>query len=86
MFASFGILASLKLKDLSIVTGIADAMKLSFADVFGGYTWLYDILMVGLLFTLFGNMVTWTIGSGHSMATTGLDKAAPRVFGHVNRR
>jgi amino acid transporter len=86
MFASFGILASLKLSDLSIVTGIADAMKLSFTNVLGGYTWLYDIFMVGLLFTLFANMVTWTLGSSHSYATTGLDKTAPGVFGHVNKR
>lgn len=86
MFASFGILASLKPNDLSIVTGIADSMKLSFHNVLGGYTWLYDIFMIGLLFTLFGNMVTWTLGSGHSYATTGLDKAAPGIFGHVNKR
>lgn len=86
MFATFGILASLKLGSLSIVTGIADAMKLSFDNVLGGYTWLYDILMVGLLFTFLGNMVTWSIGSNHSMGSTGLDKTAPRVFGHVNKR
>lgn len=86
MFSTFGILASLKLKDLSIVTGIADALKLSFNDVLGGYNWLYDIVIVGLLFTFFGNMVTWSIGANHSMGSTGLDKTAPRVLGHVNRR
>ena len=31
-------------------------------------------------------MVTWSIGSNHSMASTGLDRSAPGVFGHVNRR
>jgi len=86
VFATFGILASLKLADLSIVTGIADAMKLSFHSVIKGQNWLYDTFMVVLLFTFFGNMVTWSIGANHSMGSTGLDKTAPGVFGHVNRR
>ena len=86
MLATFGILASLKLHDLSIVTGIADAMKLAFDSILKGFGWLYDALMVVLLFTFFGNMVTWSIGANHSMGATGLDKKAPGVFGHVNQR
>lgn len=86
MLATFGILASLKVDDLSIVTGIADAMKLSFDSVLGGYNWLYELLMVVLLFTFIGNMITWSIGANHSMAATGLDKKAPGIFGHVNQR
>jgi len=31
-------------------------------------------------------MVTWSIGSNHSMSATGLDKTAPGIFAHVNRR
>ena len=42
--------------------------------------------MIVLLFTFFGNMVTWSIGANHSMGATGLDKKAPGVFGHVNQR
>ena len=86
MFATFGILGSLKLHDVSIVTGIADALKLGFSNVLGGYTWLFDIVIVGLLFTFIGNMVTWSLGANHSMGATGLDKTAPGVFGHVHAR
>ena len=86
MFATFGILASLKVGDLSIVTGIADAMRLSFHNTLHGFDWLYDTLMVVLLFTFMGNMVTWSIGANHSMASPGVDRSAPKVFGHVNRR
>jgi amino acid transporter len=86
MFATFGIQASLKLGDLSIVTGIADAMKLSFDNVLKGYSWLYDILMVMLLFTFFGNMLTWSLGGNHSMASGAKDTRAAGLFGHVNRR
>ena len=31
-------------------------------------------------------MVTWSIGANHSMASTGLDRSAPGIFGHANRR
>jgi glutamate:GABA antiporter len=87
LIGNFGILAAVPLKNLSIVSGMADAMKLSFDAVLGSAaTPIYDIFIVLLLFTLIGNMVTWSIGANHSMASTGLDRSAPGVFGHVNRR
>ena len=62
-------------------------MKLSFDAVLGSAaTRIYDIFIVLLLFTFIGNMVTWSIGANHSMASTGLDRSAPGVFGHVNQR
>jgi len=85
-FATFGILASTKTADVSIVTGIVDALKLSFDEVLGGAGWLFDVAVVALLFTFFGNMVTWSIGANQTISATGLDKTAPGVFGHVNRR
>ena len=39
-----------------------------------------------LLFTFFGNMVTWSIGANQTISATGLDETAPGVFGHVNKR
>ena len=85
-FATFGILSAIKTEDVSIVTGIVDALQLSFDEVLGGYGWLFDIAVVGLLFTFFGNMVTWSIGANQTIGATGLDKTAPGLFGHVNRR
>lgn len=86
MFATFGILASVGVQDVSIVTGITDALKLMVDAVFGGAAWLFNIAVVMLLFTFFGNMVTWSIGANQTIGTTGLDATAPGVFGHVNRR
>jgi glutamate:GABA antiporter len=87
MFATFGILASIHPKDVSIVTGIVDALKLSFRDVLNGhFGWLFDVVVVCLLFTFFGNMVTWSIGANQTIAATGLDATAPGVFGHANKR
>jgi len=82
-----GILAALPLEKLSIVSGIADAMRLSFERALGGAaTGAYDVVIVLLLFTFVGTMLTWSIGANHSINVTGLDRAAPAVFGHVNRR
>jgi amino acid transporter len=82
-----GILAALPLEKLSIVSGIADAMRLSFERALGGAaTGAYDVVIVLLLFTFVGTMVTWSTGANHSINVTGLDRAAPAVFGHVNRR
>ncbi len=53
-----GILAALPLEDLSIVSGIADAMDLSFGLVLGSgaaATAAYDVVIVLLLFTLRGD-------------------------------
>jgi amino acid transporter len=86
MFATFGILAATRTADVSIVTGIVDALKLMFDDILGGATWLFDIAVVALLFTFFGNMVTWSIGANQTISATGLDATAPGVFGHVNKR
>ncbi|MGD0220679.1 MAG: APC family permease [Acidimicrobiales bacterium] len=87
LLGNYGILAAVPLSKLSIVTGMADAMKLSFGVVLGS-AWkpVYDLFIVLLLFTLIGNMVVWSIGANHSMGSTGLDRAAPGVFGHTNRR
>jgi len=87
LIGNFGILSTIPLNKLSIVSGMAQAMKLSFHSVLGSAaTPVYDLFIVLLLFTLIGNMVTWSIGANHSMASTGLDRSAPGVFGHVNKR
>jgi amino acid transporter len=86
MIGIIGILGSIPLEDVSIVEGIAESLKLSFGELFGSATWLYDALVVLILFAFIGNMVTWTIGCNHTIAATGLDKTAPGVFGHYHKR
>lgn len=82
-----GILGALPLDDLSIVSGIADALRLSFDRILGAAAGTaYSVVIVLLLFTFVGTMVTWSTGANHSINVTGLDRSAPAVFGHVNRR
>jgi amino acid transporter len=85
MLGIIGILSSVPLEDVSIVAGIAEALKSSFGELFGGATWLFDLLVLLILFAFIGNMVTWTIGANHTIGATGLDKTAPGLFGHYNR-
>jgi amino acid transporter len=86
MFATFGVLAATPVESVSIVTGITDALKVMVEEVMGGAGWLFNVAVVALLFTFFGNMVTWSIGANQTIGATGLDETAPGVFGHVNRR
>jgi glutamate:GABA antiporter len=86
MLGIVGILGSMPLDDVSIVAGIAEALQISFDELFGGAAWLFDVFVVLILFAFIGNMVTWTIGCNHTIAATGLDKTAPGVFGHYHKR
>lgn len=83
MFATFGILAALPAGDIQIETGIVDALRPMFDAVLGAAAVpAFIVVSVGVLFTFFGNMVTWSIGANESLAATGLDETAPGVFGH----
>ena len=87
MFATFGILAIIPVGDIQIETGIVDALRPAFEGVLGAAAGpVFTIVALGVLFTFLGNMVTWSIGANESIAATGMDKAAPGVFGHKHPR
>ncbi len=86
LLATFGILAALPQREVSIVTGIADALKLTATSALGGATWLYNAAMVALLLTFVGGTVTWAVGCNHTMAARALTTGRPGLFGHINRR
>ena len=52
----------------------------------GGASAAYDVVIVLLLFTFVGTMMTSSTGANHGVNVTGLDRSAPGVFGHLNRR
>jgi amino acid transporter len=86
MFATFGILAAVPLDDLSLVSGITDALKLALTDIFGGVTWFFYVLAVLIAITLIGNMITWSLGANYTAAAAGSKRDLPRFFGHVTKR
>jgi len=85
MFATFGILAAVPVREINIVTGIADALKIVSETLMPGRVVLFNTLVVALLFTFLGNMITWSIGANHSVAAAAVDRAMPRPFGRMNR-
>jgi amino acid transporter len=85
MFATFGILAVVPVAEVDIVTGIADALRVVSAALMPGRTLLFNALIVALLFTFLGNMITWSIGANHSVAAASVDGAMPKPFAHLNR-
>ena len=85
MFATFGILAAVPVQEINIVTGIADALKIVSETLMPGRVVLFNTLVVALLFTFLGNMITWSIGANHSVAAAAVDRAMPRPFGRMNR-
>lgn len=87
IFATFGLLSALPQKDINIVTGITDALKIMVVNLLGeNFIWLFNIICVIILLTFVSNMVTWSIGSNNVIAETGLDKRAPFIFGHKHER
>lgn len=83
MLATFGILAVIPVADIQIETGIVDALRPAFDSVLGAAAGpVFVVVALGVLFTFIGNMVTWSIGANESIAATGMDEAAPGVFGH----
>lgn len=85
MFATFGILAAVPVHEINIVTGIADALKIVSETLMPGRAILFNTLVVALLFTFLGNMITWSIGANHSVAAAAVNRAMPRPFGRMNR-
>jgi len=85
MFATFGILAAVPVHEINIVTGIADALRIVSATLMPGREALFNVLVVALLFTFLGNMITWSIGANHSVAAAAADGAMPKPFGRMNR-
>jgi glutamate:GABA antiporter len=85
MFATFGILAAVPVSEINIVTGIADALRIVSSTLMPGRSAVFNVLVVALLFTFLGTMVTWSIGANHSVAAAAADGAMPKPFGHLNR-
>jgi amino acid transporter len=86
LMATSGVLVAIPHDQVSIVTGVADALRLTIAAALGEPGWAYDLAVVGLLLTFVGGSVTWAVGCNHAMAARSLETGRPGVFGHINRR
>ncbi len=80
MLGTVGMLVALPLEQLGLVSGIIDTLRLLFGESgLGGI--LVLVLGLGALYTLFANMVTWTMGANRTVAEAAEEGELPALFG-----
>lgn len=84
LFGTFGILAALPVSQISLVSGIIDAMKIIFGQSEGARI-ILNILCVLTLFSFISNMVTWTSGSSRTAAEAAKSGELPACLGMLSR-
>jgi len=86
VLGTFGLLAILPLDELSIVTGVIDAIIAASSRL--GSLGQAMIIFSGILilYTFFANMVTWSIGANRVIASTAMEGLFPKVFGHLHSK
>lgn len=85
LFGTFAILVTIPVNQISIVSGIVDALKIIFkgglfADI------ILNILCILTLFTFVSNMVAWVAGSSRTAAEAATNQELPAFLGvHYKR-
>ena len=82
LFSSFGIGAAIPASEVSLDSGIMDAV----AIMAGNGSLLFIIIGVVFLITLFGNMISWSFGVNYVAAHAADKKNMPGVFARLNKK
>ena len=82
LFSSFGIGAAIPASEVSLDSGIMDAV----AIMAGNGSLLFIIIGVVFLITLFGNMISWSFGVNYVAAHAADKKNMPSVFARLNKK
>lgn len=83
ILGTIGMLMAIPLEDLGLVSGIIDSLKAIFGET-GVGSFLVTVLGIGALFSLFANMVTWTMGANRTAAEAAQEKELPGIFGKLH--
>ena len=82
LFSSFGIGAAIPSNEVSLDSGIMDAV----AIMAGNGSLLFIAIGVVFLVTLFGNMISWSFGVNYVAAHAADKKNMPGVFARLNKK
>lgn len=82
LFSSFGIGAAIPAMDISLDSGIMDAVGI----MAGVGSVLFIVVGVVFLITLFGNMVSWSFGVNFVAEHAARKKNMPKVFAHESEK
>ena len=82
LFSSFGIGAAIPAMDVSLDSGIMDAVGI----MAGVGSVLFIVVGIVFLITLFGNMVSWSFGVNFVAEHAARKKNMPKVFAHESKK
>ena len=82
LFSSFGIGAAIPAMDISLDSGIMDAVGI----MAGVGSVLFIVVGIVFLITLFGNMVSWSFGVNFVAEHAARKKNMPKVFAHESKK
>ena len=77
LFSAFGIGAAVPVREISVDSGLIDAVSLILGD---GGGLLVGLVAILFLVTLFGNMISWSMGVNSTAAFAADNGDMPRVF------
>lgn len=80
LFATIGILLALSLTKLELVQGLIDTFEVIFGSNGVGKVAVYA-LGIGVLYTYFTNMTTWTMGANRSAVEAANEGELPKILG-----
>ncbi|SHE48898.1 amino acid/polyamine/organocation transporter, APC superfamily (TC 2.A.3) [Vibrio gazogenes DSM 21264] len=82
---TLGILMALPVKEVGLVAGIVDTLKVLFGDGELGQFMTYALGVVTLI-TFIGNMVSWTMGSSRAAAESAREGELPAIVGKTSAK
>ena len=82
LFSSFGIGAAIPANEISLDSGIMDAVGI----MAGNGSLLFVVIGVVFLVTLFGNMISWSFGVNYVAAHAADKKNMPAVFARLSKK
>ncbi|HEX8753315.1 MAG TPA: APC family permease [Solirubrobacterales bacterium] len=80
VFSTVGILLALSLTKLELVQGLVETFRAIFGSSGLGEVAVY-VLGIGVLYTYFTNMTTWTMGANRAAVEAAADGELPKVLG-----
>jgi glutamate:GABA antiporter len=83
LLGTIGILIALPLDQISLIEGLIDTLRKIFGDSTAAVV-LVTGLGIAALYTLYANMVTWTLGANRAIAEAAYRQDLPAVFGKLD--
>jgi len=81
IFTAFGIGTAIPTKDISSSAGLVDSVELLLAKITSSpVTWFVTLVAILFLLTLFGNMVSWSLGVNSVVRLAAKNNDMPKVF------